>query len=131
MSRPRFRSLCRAYPPGLQRVLHRCLEKSPEQRFQSASDLAFALEALSESGVSGTAPGPAPIQPKSRKPLWWSASLVATLALAACAYFVVIRREHAPRLGISEYTQLTHSGHAAGVGGTDGSRIYLDRGIWY
>ena len=118
-------------PPGLQRVVQRCLEKSPEQRFQSASDLAFALEALSESGVSGTAAAPAPIQRKSRKLLWWSASLAAILALAACAYFVVIRRERAPHLGISEYTQLTHSGHAAGVGGTDGSRIYLDRGISY
>jgi serine/threonine protein kinase len=32
-------------PPGLQRVVHRCLEKNPEQRFHSASDLAFALEA--------------------------------------------------------------------------------------
>src|ERR1700739_1738568 len=35
-------------PPGLQRVVHRCLEKNPEQRFQSASDLAFALEALTD-----------------------------------------------------------------------------------
>src|SRR5215469_6252378 len=32
--------------PALQRVVHRCLEKDREQRFQSASDLAFALEAL-------------------------------------------------------------------------------------
>jgi len=39
-------------PPALQRVVHRCLEKNPEQRFQSASDLAFALNALSESGGS-------------------------------------------------------------------------------
>jgi len=39
-------------PPGLHRVVHRCLEKNPEQRFQSASDLAFALDALSESGGS-------------------------------------------------------------------------------
>jgi eukaryotic-like serine/threonine-protein kinase len=37
-------------PPGLQRVVRRCLEKNPEQRFQSASDLAFALDALSDSG---------------------------------------------------------------------------------
>jgi eukaryotic-like serine/threonine-protein kinase len=37
-------------PPGLQRVVQRCLEKNPEQRFQSASDLAFALEALSGPG---------------------------------------------------------------------------------
>ena len=36
-------------PPALQRVVRRCLEKNPEQRFQSASDLAFALGALSES----------------------------------------------------------------------------------
>jgi Tol biopolymer transport system component len=36
--------------PGLERVVKHCLEKSPEQRFQSASDLAFDLEALS--GVS-------------------------------------------------------------------------------
>lgn len=39
-------------PPALQdaaldRVVRRCMEKSPEQRFQSASDLAFAIEALS------------------------------------------------------------------------------------
>jgi len=38
-------------PLALQRVAARCLEKNPEQRFQSASDLAFALEALSDSGV--------------------------------------------------------------------------------
>jgi len=32
--------------PGLERIIRRCLEKQPEQRFQSAKDLAFALEAL-------------------------------------------------------------------------------------
>ena len=37
-------------PLAFQRVVYRCLEKNPEQRFQSASDLAFALEALSDSG---------------------------------------------------------------------------------
>src|SRR6202790_515445 len=34
--------------PGLLRIVQRCLEKKPERRFQSASDLAFALEALSD-----------------------------------------------------------------------------------
>ena len=44
-------------PPALQRVVHRCLEKNPEQRFQSASDLAFALEALPDVS-GGAAPSP-------------------------------------------------------------------------
>jgi hypothetical protein len=36
--------------PGLERIVRHCLEKNPEQRFHSAHDLAFDLEALS--GVS-------------------------------------------------------------------------------
>ena len=33
--------------PGLQRFVRHCIEKNPEQRFQSARDLAFVLESLS------------------------------------------------------------------------------------
>jgi non-specific serine/threonine protein kinase len=32
------------HPPGLERVILHCLEKDPEDRFQSAGDLVFALE---------------------------------------------------------------------------------------
>ena len=42
----------RPISPALDRITRRCLEKSPEQRFQSAKDLAFALEALSGSSYS-------------------------------------------------------------------------------
>ncbi|PYV29866.1 MAG: hypothetical protein DMG09_28775, partial [Acidobacteria bacterium] len=49
----------RNIPPGLERIVRHCLEKNPEERFQSARDLAFHLEALStQSGVSVALPAP-------------------------------------------------------------------------
>ena len=36
----------RNLPPGLERIVRHCLEKNPEERFQSAADIAFALDAL-------------------------------------------------------------------------------------
>ena len=45
--------------PGVLRTLRRCLEKRPEERFQSARDLAFALEsAMETSSASGGAAAP-------------------------------------------------------------------------
>jgi Tol biopolymer transport system component len=43
----------RPIPPGLLRVLHHCLEKESEERFQSARDLAFDLQSVSGSGMMG------------------------------------------------------------------------------
>jgi Tol biopolymer transport system component/tRNA A-37 threonylcarbamoyl transferase component Bud32 len=42
-------------PPSLDRIVRRCLEKNPDERFQSTRDVAFALEAISGSG-SGAGP---------------------------------------------------------------------------
>jgi len=73
-------------PPALQKVMRRCLEKSPERRFQSASDLAFALEALSDSGSAATA---VVGQLGWRRMLAWTA---AALVLAAVAVGLYLRR---------------------------------------
>ncbi len=40
-----------ALPPALDRMIRRCLEKKPEERFESARDLAFALESISGSSI--------------------------------------------------------------------------------
>src|SRR5271163_3596085 len=45
----------RNVPPALERMVRHCLEKNPAQRFQSAGDLAFNLEALTESSVASSA----------------------------------------------------------------------------
>jgi serine/threonine protein kinase/tetratricopeptide (TPR) repeat protein len=64
--------------PALQRVVRRCLEKNREQRFQSASDMAFALESLSDSGSMAVAEAPS-----RRARLWKAAVAIFALALIA------------------------------------------------
>jgi len=52
--------------PALDRIIHRCLEKHPDERFQSASDVGYAIEVLSGvSGPSTSAIAAEPIQVKS------------------------------------------------------------------
>ena len=50
--------------PGLERIVAHCLEKDPEQRFQSARDLAFHLEA---SPLPCPGPGPPPARLSARR----------------------------------------------------------------
>ncbi len=42
--------------PQLEKLVRRCLEKKPERRFQSTSDLGFALETLATPGSAGVSP---------------------------------------------------------------------------
>ena len=70
-------------PPGMQRILTRCLEKRVERRFQSASDLAFAIESL-----SGTSSAKSVAQPAARRAwLPWAAALAIVAALAGGAWW--------------------------------------------
>lgn len=46
----------RALPPGLDRLLRRCLSKQPADRFSSARDFVFALEALGPGSEPATRP---------------------------------------------------------------------------
>jgi len=44
----------KSVPPGLDRIVRHCLEKEPSSRFQSARDVSFALESLSQSTTATT-----------------------------------------------------------------------------
>ena len=48
----------RRSPPALERIVRHCLEKNPEERFQSARDLAFDLETLSDQSALSVSRGP-------------------------------------------------------------------------
>ena len=66
-------------PQPVQRIIQRCMEKAPEQRFQSARDLGFALRNSSSS--TGSLPAlEAPAATTSRRGVFVTALL--TLALA-------------------------------------------------
>jgi eukaryotic-like serine/threonine-protein kinase len=45
---PDVTSLDATLPPALDRIVRHCLEKDPDNRFQSARDLAFDLESFSQ-----------------------------------------------------------------------------------
>ncbi|HMC60005.1 MAG TPA: serine/threonine-protein kinase, partial [Candidatus Solibacter sp.] len=83
---PEIASLSQPVSPALDRIVRRCLEKNPEQRFQSAKDLSFALSSLSGTDASSTARA---IQlPVRRSPWLWVSAGLALVALAAILWAV-------------------------------------------
>ncbi|HEV2398677.1 MAG TPA: protein kinase [Candidatus Sulfotelmatobacter sp.] len=113
---------------GLERVVRRCLEKHPEQRFQSASDLAFALEALAEApaGYPSAAHPALPVTSRQTRPLFLLFA-VATVLIIGSLFYWLTRPTPVPTLG--NYVQLTHDGAPKTLIGTDGARLYLGMGV--
>jgi eukaryotic-like serine/threonine-protein kinase len=122
---PSITELAPDTPASLERVIRRCLEKNPEQRFQSASDLAFALEALSDLSMVSSAHLVS--KPEHKRPSWtWVAAAIAFVLVALVIAFVLAQRSHLP--SVSHYVQLTHDGQQKALIGTDGARLYLSLG---
>ena len=82
-------------PPGLRAVIHRCLEKEPARRYQRASEVLAALEALSSAAQDSSATlsvaADAPRMPAAGKrerwvrrltPVWTLAIVLTAVALA-------------------------------------------------
>ena len=63
-------------PVALERIMRHCVEKRPEDRFQSVRDLVFGLEAIAQAGTTGT-PG-------------WPPRRVRRMRLAVVAGLVVL-----------------------------------------
>ena len=110
-------------PPLLERVVHRCLEKDPDLRFQSARDLAFSIEASSSRAYK--------LEPRgAAAPARWPATKVLAVAgilvpLAFIGGFLINNLRHPARpFSAPGIRYLTYSGHDySPATSADGKRV--------
>jgi serine/threonine protein kinase/Tol biopolymer transport system component len=87
------------FDAGLARLMRRCLDKSPHERFQSAQDLAFGLETLAEA--------PAAVQrDRSKKPVVVAA--IAVLALLPGSFWMGRKLQSAQAQASPTFHRLTY-----------------------
>ncbi|MFZ1916079.1 MAG: protein kinase [Terriglobales bacterium] len=94
---PELTETNRNVSPALERIVRHCLEKNPAERFQSARDVAFNLEALTD--ISTTRPSGAvramPEETNSRRWLLPALGILLLLASWAGVYALARRGMHA------------------------------------
>jgi serine/threonine protein kinase len=84
-----------AVPPGYQDIIQHCLEKDPQNRFQSAKDLAFALQTLSASSPVRVSPSSKTKRIRNRA-LPWALAAVLAVAIALLATAQLLRTTAPP-----------------------------------
>lgn len=129
-------SSVRILPPALGRIVHRCLEKDPGGRFQSARDLAFNLEMLSrdDTGSAPAVPAARLRRAKLSVPVLVGAALIASVLGFVAARTLLTVPGHDPvrvrRLtdfvGMEEFPALSPDGKAVAFTADIGGR----RQIW-
>ncbi len=91
---PPISSVAPMSPPALDHVVRRCLEKDPEDRWQSAHDIAAELQWIAEGGSQAGVAAPVALRRKSREKLAWA--LAAVLGLAALGLGIAVASRPAP-----------------------------------
>ena len=90
---PSIASIQPLTPPSLDRLVRICLEKEPDDRWQSMHDLRLELQAMAEMGSQAGVPAPLMMRRKNRERLAWS--LAALLALVTAVLAVNVWRDRA------------------------------------
>ncbi|HTA23478.1 MAG TPA: LpqB family beta-propeller domain-containing protein [Terriglobales bacterium] len=95
----------RNVPAALERIVHHCLEKDAERRFQSARDLAFHLESSSSISESGAAAALASSRTGTAGTLRWLIVFLVLVGAAAGAWWFRGRAQSGP--GAVKFLRLT------------------------
>jgi serine/threonine protein kinase len=72
-------------PPACEHVVATCLQKNPEERYQSATDIKLELQWIAADKSSPAAAPVTPAPSRSRERLGWAAALVAAIVLTGSA----------------------------------------------
>ena len=76
-----------ALPIDLERTIHRCLEKSPEARFQSAADLAYNLKSTATGSAVPMATPTGEVRPVTKR--WWPVAVAVAVAVVIAGASIV------------------------------------------
>ncbi len=81
---PPISSVQPVMPPALDHLVRKCLEKGPEDRWQSAHDVASELRWIGEAGSQAGAPATLSLRRRSRERLAWVLAAVFATASLVC-----------------------------------------------
>ncbi len=104
---PEISATNRNVPPALDRLIRRCLEKSPDERFQSAHDLAFALDALSALSSSGTAQAALAAERSAKNWLRPLAAAALVVAIGVASFFAGLRTGRGSQASSASFKRLS------------------------
>ncbi len=99
-SQPAPISTVAVVPPALEHVVRKCLEKEPEDRWQSAKDVASELRWIGEAGSGAGMPATAGFRRRTRERLAWALAALATVTALVFAggAIVAVRAQRDTRL---------------------------------
>jgi Tol biopolymer transport system component len=79
-------------PPAFEHVLKTCLEKNPEERFQTAHDIKLELQWIAADRSASAVPAAQPSGGHRRERMGWAAGLVGAIVLGAAGMFGFLYR---------------------------------------